>query len=138
MKPGLLHIVLAGGLALICAGCAETARERLVGTWQSQAQQPPAGAGAGARLTHSALSLASVELELHADGTGTRSSSLLGGSTVESGRWRVVEAEGDGATLELSADEFQTYESWRIEFVDRDRFSTTLPGLGVKLVFART
>ncbi len=138
MKPGVLITVIVVGLALTCGGCAESARERLIGTWQSQTQPPSDAAGAGMQLARSALSLASVRLELHPDGTGTRSSSLLGGSAVESGRWRVAEAEGGHATLELSADGFQTYERWRIEFLDDDRFSTTLPGLGVELVFARS
>ncbi len=136
-KPWITPIVCA--LALLVSGCAETAEQRLIGTWESRAAEP-AGAGQSAadQWARRALSLASVRLVLRADGTGTRSSSLLGGSTVEAGRWRVADATGERATLELSADDFQTFERWTIEFVDEDRFSTVLPGLGVELVFLRT
>jgi hypothetical protein len=116
----LLLLLLAVGLPLgIMAGCdtVGTGGPTLVGTWQTE------NASAGMGFTY----------VFQEDGTMQRSASMGAMSNPESGTWRIVQWDNEGASVEFT---FQigrrgntATEDKYIIFRDNEHITMTVPGI---------
>jgi len=136
----VLPLCLLASIAL--TGCGPSAKKRLTGKWEGKLVVDESQQNTFAKfLIDKANQFGSLTFELNADGT-MKSRLTIGASTKEvTGQWRVIKAEGDVVTAEITDVNLNTktkvVREATITFEDDDHFITTLPNSNAKLRFTR-
>jgi len=133
-------------LLLALVGCSSAEERKLIGLWvldtdellDRRAGEEPRGGNSGLKdLARSMASHLSVSIEFDSDGAYRHNLSVLGSGGERRGRWRIAGRTEEGSLLQLSEDDFRSYDEWRVQFLDRTRFKAAIYGKSGMLTFKR-
>jgi hypothetical protein len=133
-------------LLLAFVGCASVEERKLIGRWTLDTDEmldrrmgeDSRGGNSGLKdLAKSMAGHLSVRIEFDSDGSFRHNLSLLGSGGERRGRWRIAGRTEEGSLLQLSEDDFRSYDEWRVQFIERTRFEATIYGKSGTLTFKR-